>query len=99
MAEEPMAGENDDVVYLVTGNDDLITVGLSLELDDDGHAAYALFDNDVRSMPVLIDLDLDGDDAGVVAMAIWMGVASNTHNIGDTPSSSGVASSKRKSKC
>ena len=50
VVEGPMA--NDDIVYPVTGNEDLIVAGLSLERDDDVHdAAAALFDVDVGSGP------------------------------------------------
>jgi hypothetical protein len=40
-------GTNDDVVYLVTGNEDLITARLSSEHDDDGRDPYALFSDNV----------------------------------------------------
>jgi hypothetical protein len=44
-----MAGE-DDIVWPLTGNDDLITVGLALEDDDDTREdAAALFGIDVGS--------------------------------------------------
>jgi hypothetical protein len=75
-------GTNDDVVYLVTGNEDLIAARLSSEHDDDGRDPYALFSDNVARGPVLIDLD--GDDAGAAAMATWtrMVVTSNTNNTG-----------------
>jgi hypothetical protein len=53
-----MAGEtDDDVIYPITGNEDLIAAGLPLEHNDDGRDAYALFSNDVSSWHVPIDLD------------------------------------------
>jgi hypothetical protein len=94
-------GTDDDVVYPVTGNEDLIMAGLSPEHDDDGRDPYALFGDDVTRCPVPIDLD--GDDARAAATATGTGtrVASNTNSIGGngngTPSS--VVSGKRKSKC
>jgi hypothetical protein len=54
---------DDDIVYPVTSNEDLIAVGLSPEHDNDVRdAAAALFGVDVGSVPAPIDLD--GDDAG-----------------------------------
>jgi hypothetical protein len=48
MEEGPMAwGTNDDVVYLVTGNEDLIAAWLSSEHDDDGRDPYALFSDNI----------------------------------------------------
>jgi hypothetical protein len=96
-------GTDDDVVYPVTGKEDLVAAGLSPEHDDDGHDPYALFDDNVARSPVPIDLD--GNDAGAAATAIGTGmeVASNTNTTGGngngngTPSS--VVSGKRKSKC
>jgi hypothetical protein len=53
---------DDDIVYPVTGNEDLIAAGLSPERDDNVRdAAAALFSVDVGSGPPLIDLD--GGDA------------------------------------
>ena len=86
---------DDDIVYFVTGNEDLIAVGLSPERDDDVRdAATALFGVDIGSGPTLIDLD--GDDAGAVAMATGMAVASNTNSTdgNGTPTSSSVGKHK-----
>ena len=92
MADGPMV--DDDIVYPITGNEDLIAAGLPPN-DDVRDAAAALFDVDVGSSPALIDLD--GDDAGAVAMATGMAVASNTNSTdgNGTPTSSAVG--KRKS--
>ena len=87
---------DDDIVYPITGNEDLIAAGLPPERDDDiRDAAAALFGVDVGSGPTLIDLD--GDDAGAMAMATGTAVASNTNNTdgNGTPTSSSVG--KRKS--
>jgi hypothetical protein len=70
--ELPSAAEglmaDDDIVYLVTSNEDLITTGLSPERDDDIRDATAvLFGVDVGSGPALIDLD--GGDASAVTTA------------------------------
>ena len=80
---------DDNIVYPITGNEDLIATGLSPERDDDVHdATAALFGVDVNSGPAPIDLD--GGDAGAA-------VASNTNSTDDngTPTSSYVG--KRKS--
>ena len=87
---------DDNVVYPITGNEDLIAAGLFPERDDDVRDAPAmLFVVDVGSGPTLIDLD--GGDAGAAAMAIGMAVASNTNSTdgNSTPTSSSVG--KRKS--
>jgi len=63
-----MADDN-DVVYPLTGNDDLITAGLLLEDDDDiRDDAAALLGIDVRSGSAPIDLD-GGDGGGGPAPA------------------------------
>ena len=87
---------DDDIICLVTGNEDLIVAGLSPEHDDDVRdAAATLFGVDVGSGPASIDLD--GGDAGAAAMTTGMAVASNTNSTddNDTPTSSAVG--KRKS--
>ena len=69
---------DDDVVYPITGNEDLIATGLSPERDDDVHdATAALFGVDVNSGPAPIDLD--GGDAGAATTTTGMAVASNTN--------------------
>ena len=58
--------DDDDVVYPLTGNDDLIMVGLLLEDDDDiCDDAAALLSIDVGSGSAPIDLD-GGDGGGGV---------------------------------
>jgi hypothetical protein len=53
--------DDDDVIYLVTSNEDLIVTGLPPEHSDDGRdATAALFGVDVGSVPAPIDLDGDG---------------------------------------
>ena len=87
---------DDDIVYPVTDNEDLIEAGLSPERDDDVcDAAAALFGVDVGSGPAPIDLD--GSDAGAAATTTWTAVASNTNSTdgNGTPTSSVVG--KRKS--
>jgi hypothetical protein len=92
-----MVGEtDDDVVYPVIGNKDLIATGLSTEHDEGGRDAYALFGNDVGCGPVLVYLV--GDDARMVEMTAGTVVASNTNSTSDSPSSSVATSGKRKSK-
>ena len=69
---------DDDIVYPITGNEDLIAAGLSPERNDDVRdAAAALLGVDVRSSPAPIDLD--GGDAGAAATTTGMAVASNTN--------------------
>jgi hypothetical protein len=78
---------DDDVVYPITDNEDLIMVGLLLEDDDDiRDEAAVLFGVDLLgsgSAPI----DLDGDGAGVVVMAIGTPMGSNTNSTDDTPTS------------
>ena len=84
-----------DIVYLVTGNEDLIAAGLSPERDEDVRdAAAALFSVDVSSGPAPIDLD--GGDAGAAVMATGTAVASNTNSTdgNGTPTSSSVGKRK-----
>ena len=86
---------DDDIVYHVTGNEDLIVTVMSPEHDDNVRdTAATLFGVDVGSGPALIDLD--GGDAGAAAMAIGMAVASNTNNTdgNGTPTSSSVGKCK-----
>jgi len=82
---------DDDIVYPITSNEDLITAGLSPEHDDNVRdAAAALFGVDVGSSPAPIDLD-DGD-VGAAATVTGTAVASNTNNTdgNGTPTSSSV---------
>ena len=61
-----MAAADDDIVWPLTGNDNLIVVGLAPEDDDGtGEDAAALFSINVGSgsaAPTLIDLDGNGGD-------------------------------------
>ena len=67
---------DDDIICLVTGNEDLIVVGLSPECDNDVRdAAAALFSVNVGSGPAPIDLD----DCDAGAAATGAAVASNTN--------------------
>ena len=86
---------DDDIVYPVTSNEDLITVGLSPERDDDVRdAAAALFGVDVGSGPTPIDLD-GGDDGGGATLA---SSATATGTLVGSNSTDGISSlSKRKS--
>ena len=61
--------DDDDVVYSLTGNDDLIAAGLVPEHDDDiRDDAAALLGIDVGSSSAPIDLD-GGDGGGGAALA------------------------------
>jgi hypothetical protein len=91
----------DDVVFPMTGNEDLIAAGLSPEHDDDDHGPYSLFAEDVGHETASIDLD--ADVAGAAAPATGMTVDSNTptmtNNIGINGTTSTAVSGKHKSKC
>jgi len=98
-AGEPsaMAAANDDIVWSVTGNDDLIAVGLAPEDDDDtGEDAVALFGIDVGSgsaAPAPINLD---GNSGEGATATGNPLGSNSNS--STPSVAGNSNvGKRKS--
>ena len=87
--------EDDDVVYPITDNEDMIMAGLSPEHDDNVRdAAAALFGVDVGSGPAPIDLD--GSDAGAAATTTGTAVASNTNSTdgNGTPTSSSVGKHK-----
>ena len=87
---------DDDIICLVTGNEDLIAVGLSPEHDDDiCDAAAVLFGVDIGSGPAPIDLD--GGDAGAATMGTGTAVASNTNSTGGTGTPTSSAIDKRKS--
>jgi len=87
---------DDDIVYPVIGNEDLIAAGLSPERDDDVRAAAAaLFDVDVGSGPAPIDLD--GGDAGAAATATGTAVASNTNSTDSNGTLTSSVVGKRKS--
>ena len=71
--------DDDDVVYPLTGNDDLITAGLLLEDDDDiRDDVVALLGIDVGSGSAPIDLDGGGGaEPAPSATATWTPVGSN----------------------
>jgi hypothetical protein len=76
----------DDVVYPITGNDNLIEAGLPLEDDDDTHEdAAALLGTDVGSNSTPIDLDGGGGE-GATRTRITVGSNSNSTNVVDTSS-------------
>ena len=93
-----MAGADDEIVWLLTGNDDLITVGLAPEDDDDTHEdAIALFGNHVGSGSAApIDLDGGGGE-GVTATGTLVCSNSSTPSVAGTGTSSGPSVGKRKS--
>ena len=81
-----MAGADDEIIWPLTGNDDLITAGLAPEDDDDTQEdAAALFGLD--------------DDGGEGATTTGTLVYSNgsTPSVAGTGTSSGTAVGKRKS--
>ena len=85
-----MAGANDKIVWPLTGNDDLITVGLAPEDDDDTNEdTAALFGNHVGSGSAA-PIDLDGG-GGEGATATGTPVCSNS----STPSLAGTGTSSR----
>jgi len=93
-----MAGADDEIVWLLTGNDDLIAVGLVPEDDDDTHEdAAALFGNHVDSGSTA-SIDLDGG-GGEGVMATGTPVCSNgsTPSVAGTGTSFGPGVGKRKS--
>jgi hypothetical protein len=94
MGYEP---HGDDVVFPVTGNEDLIVA----EHDDDGRDPYSLFADDVGRGTAPIDLD--ADVAGAAAPATGTTVDSNTTSMtngtGINGTTSTAVSGKRKSKC
>jgi hypothetical protein len=85
-----MAGADDDIVWPLTSNDDLIMAGLAPKDEDDTHEdTAALFGIDVSSGSVaLIDLD---DSGGEGATVTGTSVCSN----GLTPSVAGTGTSSR----
>ena len=89
---------DDDIVWLLTDNDDLITAGLTPEDDDDTREdVVALFGLDVGSGSTApIDLD---DDGGEGATATGTSVCSNgsSPSVAGTGTSSGPSVRKRKS--
>ena len=81
-----MAGANDEIVWPLTGNDDLITAGLAPEDDDDTQEdATALFGLD------------GGGGEGATATRTPVCSNSSTPSIAGTSTSSGTIVGKRKS--
>ena len=93
-----MAGADDEIVWPLTGNDDLIAAGLAPEDDDNTHEdAAALFGNHVGSGSAApIDLDSSGGEG---AMVTGTPICSNvsTPSVAGTSTSSGPGVGKRKS--
>ena len=93
-----MAGADDEIVWPLSGNDDLIAAGLAPEDDDDTHEdAAALFGNHVGSGSTA-PIDLDGG-GGEEATTTRTPVCSNgsTPSVAGTGTSSGPGVDKRKS--
>jgi len=91
-----MAAADDDIVWPLTGNDDLIAVGLPPEDDDDTRDdAITLFGVDVGSGSAApINLD---DDGGEGATTAGTPACSNDSAPSVAGNSSGVGTGKRKS--
>ena len=71
-----MAGADDEIIWSLTGNDDLIATGLALEDDDDTHEdTAALFGINISRGSTPIDLDDNGDGA---MAGIGMPIGSNS---------------------
>jgi hypothetical protein len=68
-----MAGADDEIVWPLTGNDDLIAAGLAPEDDDDTHDdVAALFGIDVGGGPAApIDLDGSGREGDRSGQQRW----------------------------
>ena len=91
-----MAAADDDIVWPLTGNDDLIAAGLPPEDDDDTHEdAAALFSIEVDSGSAApIDLDGDGGEGETTTGTL----AYSNHSAPSVAgNSSGVGTGKRKS--
>jgi hypothetical protein len=71
--EGAMAGADDEIVWPLTGNDDLIAAGLAPEDDDDTHDdVAALFGIDVGGGPAApIDLDGSGREGDRSGQQRW----------------------------
>ena len=93
-----MAGANDEIIWPLTGNDDLIAVGLAPEDDDDTHEdAATLFGNHVGSgSAALIDLDGGGGERATTTGTPVCFNGSTPYVVG-TSVSSGPGVGKRKS--
>ena len=91
-----MVAADDDIIWPLIGNDDLIAIGLPPEDDDDTRDdATALFGVDVgSSSAVLIDLD---DDSGEGVTTTGTSACSNDSASSVAGNSSGVGTGKRKS--
>ena len=96
MIEGAMAGADDEIVWPLIGNDDLIAVGLALEDDDDTHEdAAALFGIDVGGGSAApINLDGGGGEGKMTTRTL---ACSNGSAPSVAGNSSGVGTGKRKS--
>jgi len=93
-----MAGADDEIIWPLTDNDDLIAAGLTPKDDDDTHEdATALFGIDVGGGSAApIDLDGGGGE-GVTATGTLVCSNGSTPSVSSTGSSSGPGVGKRKS--
>ena len=94
-----MAGADDEIVWPLIVNDNLIAVGLAPKDDDDTHEdAVALLGNHVSSGSAA-PIDLDGGGGGEGATTTRTPVYSNglTPSVAGTSTSSGPSVAKRKS--
>ncbi|XP_066316085.1 zinc finger BED domain-containing protein DAYSLEEPER-like [Miscanthus floridulus] len=99
--------QGDGAMFPVTGDDDLVTAGLSPEHDDDGRDPFAVFDDATRGTQPAIDVD--AVDAGAMGTGTvdsnthsnYTGVNGNADGNGTRTPSSGAVSGlgKRKSQC
>ena len=91
-----MAGADDEIIWSLTGNDDLIATGLALEDDDDTHEdTAALFGIDVGGGSA-VSIDLDGG-GGEGKTTTGTPACSNGSAPSVAGNSSGVGTGKRKS--
>jgi len=94
--EGAMAGADDEIIWLITGKDYRIVVGLALEDDDDTHEdAAALFGIDVGgNSAASIDLAGGGGEGATVTGTLACSNGTAPSVVGN---SSSVGTSKRKS--
>ncbi|XP_066341187.1 zinc finger BED domain-containing protein DAYSLEEPER-like [Miscanthus floridulus] len=95
--------QGNGAMFPVTGDDDLVAAGLSLEHNDDGRDPFAVFDDTTRGTQPAIDID--AVDAGATGIGTvdsnYTGVNGNADGNGTRTPSSGAVSGlgKRKSQC